>query len=237
MFKINFLCVLCVLLLPASVFSQPARPGNKPPSSVVTSAESNDPKAKALLDKLRKRYESFKSVELNFALTIELPERPKEVQNGKLIQQGNMFQLILDKQHVFCDGRTVWMYSKPDNEVQLSDFKAGATGGLMSPQDLIKLYQSGDYIYAVNGSGAEAGKSVEYVEFKPVKRSSPYTKVRLAVDSKNQQIVSLRVFARDGSRYSMVVGSLVSNKVYETTLFSFNKAKYPGVRVEDLRED
>ena len=56
-------------------------------------AEKNDPEAKKILDKIRKKYEAFKTVEAAFSLTIEVPGQPKEVQKGTISQEGDKFRL------------------------------------------------------------------------------------------------------------------------------------------------
>ena len=45
-----------------------------------TTEADSDPKAKAVLDKLRNKYEAFKTLEADFSLEIEIPEQPVEVQ-------------------------------------------------------------------------------------------------------------------------------------------------------------
>ena len=45
-------------------------------------AEQNDPGAKKILDKIRKKYEGYKTLEAAFTLTIEVPGQAKEIQKG-----------------------------------------------------------------------------------------------------------------------------------------------------------
>jgi outer membrane lipoprotein carrier protein len=230
MFKSLVACFLLSIAIATPVLAQPKPAGTAP-------AETNDPKAKALLDKLRKQYEAYKSMELAFTLTIEQAEKPKEVQKGKLIQQGVMFFLDTDKQAVYCDGKTLWMHAKKENEVQLNTFDGKTAGGIMSPREMVKLYQSNDYLYAIVGSGTESGKKCTFVEFKPKKRNGQFTKMRMSIDAATTQIVNVKVFSPDGSRYTMAMSAVIANKGYAATIFSFNKAKFPGIKVEDLRED
>ena len=184
-------------------------------------AEKNDPEAKKILDKIRKKYEAFKTVEAAFSLTIEVPGQPKEVQKGTISQEGDKFRLE--------------MYLKKNNEVQINNADPGADNGFMTPKELLKRYQKGDFLYAVTDKISEGGKLMTQIEFKPKDKKSEYSKMRLSIDEKAGSIQSIKAFGKDGSRYSFVISRLSSNKTFAAGTFSFDSKKYPGVRVEDLR--
>ncbi len=203
-----------------------------------TKASDSDPKAKAILDKLKKEYQSSKAMEISFDLNIEMPGRGKEKQTGKFIQQGKKFALTSTDQEVFCDGKTVWLYIKANKEVQINNFEEGDQNDLMmTPSQMMRMYESGKYVYAITGNEKENGKDATLIEFKPLDKNSEYSKLRLAVDVKSNRVVSMRVFSKDGSRFIMMVKNTLINKNYNAETFVFNKSKYPGIRVEDLRID
>jgi hypothetical protein len=47
----------------------------------------------------------------------------------------------------------------------------------------------------------------------------------------------MKVFAKDGSRYTLKVNEIKPNKNYGPETFVFDASKYPGIHVEDLRID
>ena len=198
-------------------------------------AEKNDPEAKKILDKIRKKYEAFKTVEAAFSLTIEVPGQPKEVQKGTISQEGDKFRLEMDQQVIVSDAKTTWVYLKKNNEVQINNADPGADNGFMTPKELLKRYQKGDFLYAVTDKISEGGKLLTQIEFKPKDKKSEYSKMRLSIDEKAGSIQSIKAFGKDGSRYSFVISRLSSNKTFAAGTFSFDAKKYPGVRVEDLR--
>jgi outer membrane lipoprotein-sorting protein len=61
--------------------------------------------------------------------------------------------------------------------------------------------------------------------------------MRLTVDKKTNKMVYLRVFSRDGSRYTLKVNDIIANKKYDPGIFTFNPKVAPGVHIEDLRID
>ena len=199
-------------------------------------AEKSDPVAKKVLDKIRKKYEGYKTIEAGFTLSIEVPTQAKQVQKGSISQEGDKFRLEMDQQVIVSDGKTTWVYLKSNNEVQINNADpAGTDNGFLTPKDLLKRYQKGDYLYAVTDKTTEGGKLLTQIEFKPKDKGSEYSKLRISIDEKSNEMKSIKAFAKDGSRYSFVITKLATNKPLGAGEFTFDVKKYPGVKVEDLR--
>ena len=202
-------------------------------------SETSDPAAKAILEKLRNKYEAYKTVEADFQLIIEIPEEDKEVQVGNLAQDGDKYKLDLDNQAIYSDGKTLWLYLKSNNEVQINsveDFEEDDED-FLSPKDLLRIYEKEDFIYGLTNEGIEKGVAIQQIEFKPTDKDSEYAKMRLTIDKKKNQIMRVKAFAVDGARYTMDVKKFKPNLAYKATDFIFDAKKYPGIHVEDLRID
>ncbi len=203
-----------------------------------TKGNQSDPKAKKILDGLKKEYNSYKSLEVSFELEIESPGNEKDTQKGKLIKSGKKFMASLTEQDVYCDGKTVWLHLKSNKEVQINNYEEGKSDQMMmSPTEMIKIYEGGKYAYAITGNAIEDGKNVTLIEFKPLDKKSEYSKMRLSIDTKNNKAISMKIFSKDGSRYTLLVKNILPNKAYSADVFVFNAKKNPGVRIEDLRID
>ncbi len=158
-------------------------------------AEKTDPEAKKILDKIRKKYEGYKTLEATFSLTIELPGQDKEVQKGTIAQEDKKFCLEMDQQVIVSDGKTTWVYLKKNNEVQINDADPADTeNGFLTPKDLLKRYQKGDHLYAVTEKITENGKLLTQIEFKPTDKKSEYSKLRVSIDEKAGSIQSVKAF-------------------------------------------
>ncbi len=199
-------------------------------------AEKSDPAAKKILDKIRKKYEGYKTIEAAFTLTIEVQGQPKEVQKGTVSQEASKFRLDMDQQVIVSDGQVTWVYQKKNNEVQINDAEpADSDNGFMTPKDLLNRYQKGDYIYAIVDKVTEGGKVLTQIEFKPKSKKSEYSKLRISIDEKGGVIQNVKAFAKDGSRYTFAISRLAPNKTFAADYFTFDTKKYPNVKVEDLR--
>lgn len=226
--------LLLTLLTLCSLNLLNAQTGKAP--APTAPAETNDPEAKKILDKIRKKYEAYKSLEADFTLSIELPRQPKEVQKGSIAQDGDKFRLEMDQQTIVSDGKTTWVYLKKNNEVQINDADPkDVENGFLTPKDLLKRYQKGDYLYALTEKTTENGKLLSHIEFKPKDKKSEYSKLRLSVDEKAGSVQSIKAFGKDSSRYTFSIAKLAPNKKFTADYFTFDPKKYPGVKVEDLR--
>lgn len=203
--------------------------------SLLLAQEKSDASAKALLEKARKKYENYKSIEADFTLTIEPAEGKKEVQKGKMWQLGDKYRVLLELQEVICDGKSSWLYLKRNNEVQINDANTKGDANAFSPKGMMALYKSGNFIYYMGSSGTEAGKSVQYIEVKPLDKKLEYSKFKVAIQKGSNQIVSMKTFNKDGSRITLTINKLNTSKKIEAGKFVFDAAKYKGVHVEDLR--
>ena len=218
-------CLMALFALTSASAQSPAAPPEK-----------SDPQAKKVLDKIRKKYDAYKTLEAAFSLTIEMPQQPKEVQKGSIGQEGDKFRLEMDQQVIVNDSKTTWVYLKKNNEVQINTSqKGGGDEAFLTPKELLSRYQKGDFIYAIVDKITEGGKVLTQIEFKPKDKKSEYSKLRLSIDEKAATIQSIKAFNKDGSRFTFAITRFSPNKKFAADYFTFDTKKYPGVKVEDLR--
>jgi len=209
---------------------------NKSKENLPVFTETSDKEAKTLLDKVKKQYFSYSTLSMDFSLTYEMGNK-KDVKKGAFYQQGNNYHIQLPQQTIISDGKSNWLYSKKNNTVQVSESDVKSSAALVSPRSLLEKYDSGKFIYGIVGEGTEFKKNVVFVEFKPINKNEDYFKIRLAIDKKSNQFVSFRIFNKDASRVIVQVDKQQNGLSLDKNLFTFDAAKYPGVKVEDLRID
>jgi outer membrane lipoprotein carrier protein len=196
-----------------------------------------DPKAKETLKKMKAQYERYKSVQTNFTMTIEQPGTKPQTLKGKLYEQGKNYRLEMPQQQVISDGNDLWIFLKGQNEVQITDADDSDANTIFSPRQLYDLYESKLYDYALSNDTYENGKAIQQIEFKPLDRRSDFSKMRLTLDKKTMQPLNIKVFSKDGSRYTLVIDKILPNQKFDKNIFAFNAKQYPGANIEDLRLD
>lgn len=227
----KFKLLILLAVFSTAVFAQKSKPAAVKP-------EVSDPAAKAVLEKMRKKYEAYSTIEAEFSLEIEMPQQPKQTQKGVLTQQAEKYRLKFNDRTMVSDGKSVWLHIPKNKEVQINDVEEDeGDGGISSPQDLLKAYAWKDYMYAITNEFSEGGKLLQQIEFKPTNKANDYSKVRLTLDKKTLEIISIKSFGKDGSRYTLTVNKLTPNKTVAASTFTFAKSECADCKFEDLRVD
>ncbi len=196
----------------------------------------SDPAARALLDKMRGKYERYSSMQAVFDLTIQFPEQPEEVQTVKVWQQDDRYRVEMNGRIIVSDGEALYLIMENNREVQINDIPdPGEDEGIFSPTALFEIYKRDDFVYALVNETQENGRTVSQIEFKPTDPDSDYFKLRLTLTKDGQEFVRLKSFGKDGTQYTLSAKELRPNAKLAPALFAFNKADYADYYVEDLR--
>ena len=192
-----------------------------------------DPKAGKILDQMSANYQALKAFQANFTQTLENPSaKVKQNINGDILVSGPKFHLKLSGQEVINDGKTTWTYLKNENEVNISDSDPDSQE--MSPSQIYTMYKKG-YKYNYVQQITEGGEAIDVIELAPENRSNDLFKVRLKVRKKDASLKSWQMFKKNGNQYTFLIKKFQPNPAVTASTFSFDKAKYKGVKVVDLR--
>ena len=194
---------------------------------------SQDKKAKAVLDKLGEKYESFKTVEVQITMTLEFPERGEETSDIEIIQSGSKFVYHSPEQDMYCNGKDLWLYLKDRNEVQINNYDDADDSGMITPLDLLEEYRTGYYKYRHLGTE----ENLTQVELVPTDEWDDYAKIQLTINRKTNILKRILAIGKDGSRITLRIDNLTPNKKFKDQIFSFDIDKHEGIVVEDLRID
>lgn len=201
--------------------------------SALSSAQT-DPKAKAILSAVSKKYSAYNIIQANFTYTIENPQsKLKQTESGTLYakSKANKYKIITPTQDMISDGKSQWTFLKQDKEVNLSNVDNSSNS--INPARIFTIYEKG-YKYVAMPDIKENSKVYHIIDLTPTTSGNNFFKIRLTIDKLNKQIYKALIFDKNGSRYSYLIKSLVPVKIAES-IFSFNPQSYPGVEVVDLR--
>ena len=202
-----------------------------------TSSSDSDPAAKAAVDALRRKYQAYNQMEASFTLDIELPEQAKETQRGVIARLGNKYRMQLAGQEIISDGQALYLILHGNKEVQINDLpEPGDDENILSPEALFTFYDQGRFAFILIEERTEGGKLVQQIDCKPLDRDAEYSKITLILTKQTREIVRIKAFGKDGSRYTFNLLGINANKTFAANHFSFERARYPGYHVEDLRE-
>lgn len=194
----------------------------------------SDPEAKKVLDAVSAKFKTFKSPQAAFTYQVENAQgKVLSAKKGVVNMKGSKYKVTMGGMEIFSDGRTSWNFDKSANEVTVSGVDLG--GSAMTPQKLFTNFYDKDFLYKLNGEKKAGGKTVQEIELTPTDKTKPFHKVYVLVDKASKTIYSARFLEKSGNRYSYTINTL--NPVANVTdaAFMFDKNKYPGVEVVDLR--
>lgn len=192
------------------------------------------------LKKMSARYEAFKTIKADFKLIITQPKvKPTDNEAkltdtiaGTIYLKREKFKLLLPNQEIYCDGKNLWTLNINENEAQLDFFEENED--VFSPSKLFSFYKTG-FSYQVKEKKTIAGKKVIVAEMSPVNKKTSYFKIDVSIDENNATLMQSKIYAKNGVRYTYIIVSEKSNIDLADNFFVFDSAKFPAVKVIDLR--
>jgi outer membrane lipoprotein-sorting protein len=201
--------------------------------SAIPVLAQTDPAATKILKGVSTKYKSYSSINASFILSITDQKTKKvEQQSGNVIIKGSMFNLSMSNQVVQSDGKVIWTYLKESNEVQISENSTDASA--ISPANIFTMYEKGFKSKYISEKSVN-GKVQQLIELVPEDTKKSFFKVQLSIDKAGQYVSEAKVFDKNGNIYTYTIQKFTPNGSVSTDQFVFNKAKYPGVEVVDLR--
>lgn len=202
--------------------------------SIGSAKAQDDPKSKAIVDKLMAQAKAWTSFEADFTSRLQSTKDKLDVkQEGSMKVKGKKFRLVLDKNTVINDGSVMHTYNKDINEVTLSD--PSEMDSELDPSTLFTQYEKGFKSQFVEEK-MDAGTMVQIVKLFPLEPAKkPYHTVVLTVDKARTEPRSVQVLYKDGNIVTYTLKKFTANPALADALFTFDKSKYPGVEVNDMR--
>ena len=192
--------------------------------------EEKDPLAKNILTELSEKTKTYKSMSIDFKLTIKSKDI-NETQVGKAETKGLKFHYNTSDREVFCDGKTVWSYIEEDNECYIDEAEEVSD---FNPSEIMTIWEKNfkqQYIKEVS-----QGSNMHEIKLFPSNPSeSKYHTIVLTVDRSKKQIKKVIIKTKDGLTLIFSITKFMANSEIADSVFEWKKAKHPGVTEEDNR--
>ncbi len=194
----------------------------------------NDKRAAGILDEMSKKFSSMKSLSASFTYSVEGAQKKiTETYKGDVTVKGLKFRLKMAGQEIFANGKEMFTYVKEANEVNVTDFDPNSKTNF----DLTKIYTiyKKGYKYVFVEEVKEGSNFYEVVELSPENAKNDIAKVQIRVDKKDKSVKSWKIWHKNGKKELFKVDKFTPNPLADDSIFTFDKKKYPGVEVVDLR--
>lgn len=201
-------------------------------SVLAPATAQKDNRAKTILDAMSKQYQSLKSYQATFSFMTD-GGGAKETLKGDLSVKGGKFRLKIGGQDVYNDGKAMYTYVKETNEVNVQDTD-NSTASDLNPARIYTIYQRG-FIYKFLKEIRQGGQTLEVIELTPEKKDAQVARVQISVDKATKSIKTWQITDKTGKRTTYTISAFKPNVSLPDSYFVFDKGKYPGVEVVDLR--
>lgn len=195
----------------------------------------DDPKSKAIVDKLIAKNKTYTSFDADFSSRLVNTASKLDVkQEGNIKVKGRKFRLTLADHTVINDGTVLWTYSSKTNEVSISDPKE--MDETLDPANLFNVYEKGFKSEFVSEKADANGVVLQTIKLYPLEPAKkPYHTIILVIDKNKLEPRSVEMHYKDGNVVTYILKKFTPNAEMVDALFAFDKSKYPGVEVNDMR--
>lgn len=204
--------------------------------SLLSVAQDQDPKAKAILDDLSKTTKAYKTITSDYVFTIlNKDKKQTEKQTGKVQVKGSKFKLEIPGNTIVCDGKTIWAHNKDANDLTIKNFD-GTNEDQLNPSKIFTMYETG-YKYKYDSEEkvgtATCNVITLYPSVKPEKKK--FHTIKLYVDKVKKQVSKMVMLMKDGSTQSYEIKAFKANLEIPDPVFVFDVKAFKG-EVNDERD-
>ena len=195
----------------------------------------DDPKSRGIIDRLIAKNKGYTSFEAEFTSRLQDKASKLDIsQSGTVKVRGKKFRLTLDDHTVMNDGITMWTYSKEANEVTISD--PGEMDQELDPSQILTVYEKGFKSQFVDETKDASGATIQTIKLFPLEPAKkPYHTVSLSLDQTKLDPRTIQVLYKDGNVVTYTLKKFTPNVDLPEATFIFDKGKFPGVEVNDMR--
>ena len=171
-------------------------------------AQNTDGGATELMRAVSSKYQGFSAMKFHYTLKVTKDSKTLSSSQGDFALKGSKYRATYNGQEFYCDGESIWNYQKSTNEVSIYEYDPEDDENMMNPQRLLKNW--------------EKQFRAKFIRDEFINKS-------------NKQIVRIALYEKDNTIYTYYIEQFNSNATFPDNYFTFDKSKYPGVEVNDMR--
>jgi outer membrane lipoprotein-sorting protein len=190
-----------------------------------------DPAANAVLDRFSDRATNAPSVSLKFKLVIDdLAERTSDSFDSSVIISKDSYKLEMPNNIIWFDGTTSWSYLIAEDEVVITTPNKSDNSFQNNPASLFTMHKNGYKTRLI-----EETASNWVIDLYPEYLKSDLIRVRLTIGKSQNDLKIIEYRRKDGIVIYINVNEYNLNVRPEQNFFVFDRTKYRGVEVVDMR--
>ena len=190
-----------------------------------------DPVAASILDKFSQRALNAPAVTMKFQLVIlDEVDNSTETSEGELSIMGDMYRLDLGDNMIWFNGSVVWTLTPEVEEVTINWPDTTGSAFISSPGEIFTLYRDGYKQRLI-----EETQKGSIIDLYPEAIDADFVRIRLLING-SYDLVEAEYKRKDGYNLIVRIESYDLKSQYDKSYFSFDRSKYPGVDIIDMRQ-
>ena len=190
-----------------------------------------DPAANTILDRFSTKAANAPSVSLKFKLIIDdLAEKKSDTLTGSVIISKNSYKLEIPNNIIWFDGTTSWSYLIAEKEVVITKPDKNDNSFQNNPSGIFTMHKNGYKTRLIEEN------SVSWtIDLYPEDLKSDLIRVRLTIGKNLNDLKKIEYRRKDGIVINILTNEYNLNIRPEQNLFVFEREKYRGVDIIDMR--
>lgn len=196
-------------------------------------AQSQDKKAKSLLDEVTAKVESYENISIDFKYALQnTKENINQESKGSVILKKNLYYLNFMGTTKVYDGKKVYTIVPEDEEVTISKIDEKDENAI-TPSRLLTFFNNG-YKYYWDILQDIKGRKIQYIKLVPISSKDQRKEILLGIDVQTKHIYNLIEMGKNGTKTTLTVNSFKTNQPLSKNQFTFDESKYKNYYINRI---
>lgn len=177
--------------------------------------------------------ESFRTRSVRSEFTLKISEKNgvnSQQISGLIVLNANRFFLQTDELTVWFDGKTQWAYLENSDEVNITEPTAEELAAT-NPVAIISAFKS---VSKIQFSKLKS-QTNHIIELIPTNKKADFSKVEIQLNKTSGNLHVIKIAYKNGMKNELTFKNYQKNITVNPGMFVFDKAKYKGAVMNDLR--
>ncbi len=189
----------------------------------ITSAQNSD-KAKALLDEVYNKVQSYDNIFVDFKYVLNNQEANiNDETRGDVTMEGDKYVANFFGAQQLYDGSKVYTIVPENEEVTIED--KSEDEDTVTPSKMLTFYRQG-HIYNWDILQNVQGRKIQFIKLIPIDTNTEIKSILLGIDAETKHIYKVIETGKNGTTTTITVNSFKTNQPLSKTLFTFDENKY-----------
>lgn len=201
----------------------------------VNSFGQKSQEARALLDQVAKKAESYKNVyiEFNHRLDNKAANVHQETM-GNVTLKGDLYHLNYMGTEQIYDGKKTYLIIHEDEEVIIQK-PSKNNEETITPSKMFSFYKTG-FTFAMDALKTIKGVKIQFVKLVPIDSHSEIASVLVGIDAKTNHIYNIIETGKNNTVTTLEIRSFKTNQPVSEKLFIFDVLKYRDQKKYSISE-